>query len=71
MASNEAHQEEAVYLEVLDRGQVRLELELWQNNNLVTAVRAYMADHHKGVDMALREQAQHNLCESRSKRVSP
>ena len=50
-------------LEFLYSVEVPMDVKLGQDNYLVTSVGACMADDDECIDMALREQAQGNICE--------
>lgn len=68
------HQEEVPNLEVLDGSQVRLELKLGQDNNLISSIRPRMTNNHQRIDMALREKAQCGFGEVSTRgrlRISP
>lgn len=49
------YQQQDGNLEPLDGSEVRLELELGQNDNLITPIGTGMADDHQRIDVTLRK----------------
>ena len=56
-----AYQHETRNLEFLNRSQVRLQLKLGKNDDLVSMVRARVVDNDQGIDVTLRQETQCNF----------
>lgn len=59
---DDTNQEKTSDLKFLDRCEVRVEVKLGQDDNLISAVGASVADNNQGVDVTLREQAKADVC---------
>ena len=57
-----AYQEKFANLEPLNGREVRLDLKLWKNDDLIPSIGRCMTDYNQSIDMALWQQTKRNFC---------